>query len=67
MQAIFLNLTEILLIIVMAKFQESRTEGSQARFTYHENDFSGKCQRGEFVYVLWNVPIQIFAIYIFFS
>ena len=95
MQAIFLNLTEILLIIViylhddvtriamatwlthqmlglskfsiMAKFQESSTEGSQARFTYHENDFSGKCQRGEFVYVLWNVPIQIFAIYIFFS
>ena len=27
---------------------------------------SGKCQRGEFVYLLWNVPIQIFAIYIFF-
>ena len=24
---------------------------------------SGKCQRGEFV--LWNVPIQIFAIYIY--
>ena len=23
----------------------------------------GKCQRGEFVYVLWNVPIQIFAIF----
>ena len=23
---------------------------------------SGKCQRGEFVYLLWNVPIQIFAI-----
>ena len=22
----------------------------------------GKCQRGEFVYLLWNVPIQIFAI-----
>ena len=21
---------------------------------------SGKCQRGEFVYLLWNVPIQIF-------
>ena len=27
---------------------------------------SGKCQRGEFVYLLWNVPIQIFAIYLFF-
>ena len=26
---------------------------------------SGKCQ-GEFVYLLWNVPIQIFAIYFFF-
>ena len=24
---------------------------------------SGKCQRGEFVYLLWNVPIQIFAIF----
>ena len=23
---------------------------------------SGKCQRDEFVYLLWNVPIQIFAI-----
>ena len=23
---------------------------------------SGKCRRGEFVYLLWNVPIQIFAI-----
>ena len=23
---------------------------------------SGKCQRGEFVYLLWNVPIEIFAI-----
>ena len=23
---------------------------------------SGKCQRGEFFYLLWNVPIQIFAI-----
>ena len=94
-RAIFLILTEILLIIViylhadvtriamatwlthqmlglskfsiMAKFQESRTGGSQARFsTYHENNFCGKCRRGEFVYVLWNVPIQIFAIYIFF-
>ena len=26
---------------------------------------SGKCQRGEFVYLLWNVPIQIFAIYMY--
>ena len=26
---------------------------------------SGKCQRGEFVYHLWNVPIQIFAIFFF--
>ena len=24
---------------------------------------SGKCQRGEFVYFLWNVPIQIFTIF----
>ena len=24
---------------------------------------SGKCQRGEFVYLLWNVPIQIFEIF----
>ena len=23
---------------------------------------SGKCQLGEFVYLLWNVPIEIFAI-----
>ena len=23
---------------------------------------SGKCQRGEFVYLLWNVPTEIFAI-----
>ena len=23
---------------------------------------SGKCQRGKFVYLLWNVPIEIFAI-----
>ena len=27
---------------------------------------SGKSQRGEFVYLLWNVPIQIFAISFFF-
>ena len=26
---------------------------------------SGKCQRGEFVYLLRNVPIQIFAIFLF--
>ena len=26
---------------------------------------SGKCQRGEFVYLLWNVPIQIFAMCIY--
>ena len=25
---------------------------------------SGKCQRGEFVYLLWKVPIQIFAIFL---
>ena len=24
---------------------------------------SAKCQRGEFVYLLWTVPIQIFAIF----
>ena len=26
---------------------------------------SGKCQRGELVYLLWNVPIQIVAIFFF--
>jgi len=24
---------------------------------------SGKCQQGESVYLLWNVPIEIFAIF----
>ena len=24
---------------------------------------SGKCQRGELIYLFWNVPIQIFAIF----
>ena len=29
---------------------------------YKQGVPSGKCQRGKFVYLLWNVPIEIFAI-----
>ena len=33
--------------------------------TVYKINWGYQCQRGEFVYLLWNVPIQIFAIFFF--
>ena len=53
-------------IIKMTPYGQIYSRGAQCITTDTSTDCiklgvpSGKCQRGEFVYLLWNMPIQIF-------